>query len=193
MTHTKERLPKDLWRYFGAPETRNLQELCTVAFEPNPQHTEHLESLAANYSTCGIRWSLKLLIVMCWISELWLLPRLGSVRKTPWGTLRPTSPSKIWTSCTGWLQGDLVTSRDILGRIKLFLSPVGSCPLSRPWRTWRRLTLSAGRRFQPTHLSRNYSWHYQVMPIKMMRLAKFITEVVATRKLPLSAKVTKPR
>merc|ERR1712088_922203 len=43
-------------KYFGVPESRNLQELCTVAFEPNPQHTDHLKNLAANYSTCGIRF-----------------------------------------------------------------------------------------------------------------------------------------
>ena len=51
--------------------------------------------------------------------------------------------------------------------------------------------LSAGPRYQSTHLSPNH--RRQVMPIKMMRLAKFITDVVATRKLPLSALVTKPR
>ena len=44
-----------------------------------------------------------------------------------------------------------------------------------------------------THLSRNHCCDFQVMPIKMMRLAKFITDVVAKRKLPLSARVTKPR
>ena len=37
--------------------------MCTVAFEPNPQHTQHLQSLAANYSTCGIRCSLTHLIL----------------------------------------------------------------------------------------------------------------------------------
>ena len=26
-----------------------------MAFEPNPAHSNHLKSLAANYSTCGIR------------------------------------------------------------------------------------------------------------------------------------------
>ena len=35
--------------------------------------------------------------------------------------------------------------------------------------------------------------HYQVVPVKMIRVAKFITDVVAKRKIPLSGEVTKPR
>ena len=42
-------------RYFGPPERRNNQEICAVGFEPNPSHTDHLQGMAANYSTCGIR------------------------------------------------------------------------------------------------------------------------------------------
>ena len=34
---------------------------------------------------------------------------------------------------------------------------------------------------------------YQVVPVKMIRVAKFITDVVAKRKIPLSGEVTKPR
>ena len=32
-----------------------LQEICSVAFEPNPKHAEHLLSLAESYATCGIK------------------------------------------------------------------------------------------------------------------------------------------
>ena len=42
-------------RYFGHPDTRNNQQICSVGFEPNPAHTAHLQAVAANYSTCGIR------------------------------------------------------------------------------------------------------------------------------------------
>jgi len=131
-------------KYFGAPETRNLQELCTVAFEPNPQHTEHLESLAANFSTCGIR--------------------------------------VVAFTETG------VSEKDAVGNFAADL-------------TFKDMDIVHGMtaRFVPTEqtLENLKETHAlggsEVMPIKMMRLAKFITEVVATRKLPLSAKVTKPR
>ena len=42
-------------RYFGVPEERKLQEICSVAFEPNPKHAQHLLDLAASYQTCGIK------------------------------------------------------------------------------------------------------------------------------------------
>ena len=31
------------------------QEICSVAFEPNPKHAEHLLGLAESYATCGIK------------------------------------------------------------------------------------------------------------------------------------------
>jgi len=131
-------------KYFGAPETRNLQELCTVAFEPNPQHTEHLQSLAANYSTCGIR--------------------------------------VVAFTETG------VSEKDAVGNFAADL-------------TFMEMDIVHGMtaRFLPTEqtLDNLKETHAlggsEVMPIKMMRLAKFITDVVAKRKLPLSARVTKPR
>ena len=42
-------------RYFGVPEERKLQEICSVAFEPNPKHAQHLLDLAASYKTCGVK------------------------------------------------------------------------------------------------------------------------------------------
>merc|ERR1712106_852901 len=131
-------------RYFGAPETRNLQELCTVAFEPNPQHTDHLKSLAANYSTCGIR-------VLAFTE-------------------------------TG------VSEKDAVGNFAADL-------------TFMEMDIVHGMtaRFLPTEqtLDNLKETHAlggsEVVPIKMMRVAKFITDVVATRKLPLSGQVTKPR
>ena len=41
-------------KYFGKPEDRNLQEICSVSFEPNSQHAAHLRKLSESYSTCGI-------------------------------------------------------------------------------------------------------------------------------------------
>ena len=43
------------------------------------------------------------------------------------------------------------------------------------------------------HLWTSPCHHDQVVPVKMIRVAKFITDVVAKRKLPLSGEVTKPR
>lgn len=42
-------------RHFGRPEQRVLAEICSVSFEPNSRHSEHLRQLAASYATCGIR------------------------------------------------------------------------------------------------------------------------------------------
>jgi len=42
-------------KYFGEPEDRKNQEICSVAFEPNPKHAEHLLGLAESYATCGIK------------------------------------------------------------------------------------------------------------------------------------------
>jgi len=42
-------------RFFGKPEQRNLQEICSVSFEPSSKHAESLQELAKAYATCGIR------------------------------------------------------------------------------------------------------------------------------------------
>jgi len=42
-------------RYFGKPEDRNLQEICSVSFEPNKKHMKTLKELSEAYSTCGIK------------------------------------------------------------------------------------------------------------------------------------------
>ena len=98
---------KNLSRYFGVPESRNLQELCTVAFEPNPQHTDHLKNLAANYSTCGIRFGHFSGSPSPFFTEWWRSLRLGSATRTQLATLPPTWPSWRWTSRTAWLPGEL--------------------------------------------------------------------------------------
>ena len=41
-------------KYFGKPEDRNLQEICSVSFEPNSAHASHLRKLSESYATCGI-------------------------------------------------------------------------------------------------------------------------------------------
>merc|ERR1711971_1320241 len=131
-------------KYFGAPETRNLQELCTVAFEPNPQHTNHLKSLAANYSTCGIR--------------VLAFTETGVSDKDAVGSFAPDLTFMEMDIVHG-MTARFLPSEQTLDNLKETHALGGS----------------------------------EVVPIKMMRVAKFITDVVATRKLPLSAKVTKPR
>jgi len=131
-------------KYFGAPETRNLQELCTVAFEPNPQHTNHLKSLAANYSTCGIR--------------VLAFTETGVSEKDAVGSFAPDLTFMEMDIVHG-MTARFLPSEQTLVNLKETHALGGS----------------------------------EVVPIKMMRVAKFITDVVATRKLPLSAQVTKPR
>jgi len=131
-------------KYFGAPETRNLQELCTVAFEPNPQHTNHLKSLAANYSTCGIR--------------VLAFTETGVSEKDAVGSFAPDLTFMEMDIVHG-MTARFLPSEQTLDNLKETHALGGS----------------------------------EVVPIKMMRVAKFITDVVATRKLPLSAQVTKPR
>ena len=42
-------------KYFGKPEDRNLQEVCSVSFEPNSKHAAHLRAMSEGYSSCGIK------------------------------------------------------------------------------------------------------------------------------------------
>merc|ERR1719347_2266967 len=42
-------------RFFGKPEQRNLQQICSVSFEPSSKHAASLQSLAEAYASCGIR------------------------------------------------------------------------------------------------------------------------------------------
>jgi len=131
-------------RYFGPPEKRNLQEICAVGFEPNAKHTEHLQALAANYSTCGIK------VVMF------------------------TETGVSDKDAVGSFAADLTLKDDAI-------------------------THDGGARFLPTDqtLESLKQTHAlggsEVVEVKLMRVAKFITEVVATRRLPLSAEVEKPR
>ena len=41
-------------KYFGKPEDRNLQEICSVSFEPNSKHADHLRQMSESYASCGI-------------------------------------------------------------------------------------------------------------------------------------------
>ena len=41
-------------RFFGKPEDRRLQEICSVSFEPNSKHAAHLRQLSESYASCGI-------------------------------------------------------------------------------------------------------------------------------------------
>ena len=38
-------------KYFGKPEERNLQEICSVSFEPNSKHADHLRQMSDRKST----------------------------------------------------------------------------------------------------------------------------------------------
>jgi len=42
-------------RYFGHAGERIASDICSVGFEPNPKHEEHLKSMAEAYAACGIK------------------------------------------------------------------------------------------------------------------------------------------
>jgi len=42
-------------KFFGKPEERTLQEICSVLFEPNTKHAAHLQELVDAYASCGIK------------------------------------------------------------------------------------------------------------------------------------------
>ena len=115
-----------------------------MGFEPNAKHTEHLQALAANYSTCGIK------------------------------VLMFTETGVSDKDAVGSFAADLTLKDDAI-------------------------THDGGARFLPTDqtLESLKQTHAlcgsEVVEVKLMRVAKFITEVVATRRLPLSAEVEKPR
>jgi len=131
-------------KYFGPPEQRNLQELCTVAFEPNPAHSNHLKSLAANYSTCGIR--------------VLAFTETGVSDKDAIGNFAPDLTFMEMDIVHG-MTARFLPNEQTLDSLKDSHALAGS----------------------------------EVVPVKMIRVAKFITDVVAKRKIPLSGEVTKPR
>lgn len=42
-------------KYFGEAEYRDPTDICTVGFEPNPAHEQHLKEMEEAYATCGIK------------------------------------------------------------------------------------------------------------------------------------------
>jgi len=42
-------------KFFGEAEFRDAADICTVGFEPNPAHEEHLKQMEDAYATCGIK------------------------------------------------------------------------------------------------------------------------------------------
>lgn len=42
-------------RYFGDAGDRTPSDICSVGFEPNPKHEEHLKAMAEAYSSCGVK------------------------------------------------------------------------------------------------------------------------------------------
>jgi len=130
-------------RYFGAPGQRSLQELCTVAFEPNPAHADHLKALAANYSTCGIR-----VVIM----------EAGVGARDMVGTFAP----------------DLTFQEEevVHAMTARFL------PTNQTLDTLKETHALGGS---------------EVLQVQVVRVARFITDVVAKRRLPVSAEVVTPR
>jgi len=42
-------------RYFGDAGDRTPSDICSVGFEPNPNHEKHLKAMAEAYASCGIK------------------------------------------------------------------------------------------------------------------------------------------
>merc|ERR1712168_571165 len=131
-------------KYFGEPEDRKNQEICSVAFEPNPKHAEHLQGLAESYSTCGI----KVLVF----------------NNTGVGHRDTTSSFAPFNTLLGHEVGQDASARLIHDDESV-------------------------EAFMETHFHEGV----QVETVQVVRFAKFITDVVAKRKLPTSAGVTTPR
>jgi len=131
-------------RYFGVPEERKLQEICSAAFEPNPKHAQHLLDLAASYKTCGV----KVLVF----------------NNTGVGHQDTTSRFAPFNTLLGHEVGQDASARLILEGESV-------------------------EEFMKTH----FHEVVEIETVEVVRFAKFITDVVATRKLPTSAGVTTPR
>jgi len=130
-------------KFFGKPEDRNLQEICSVSFEPNSKHAAHLKNLAASYSTCGI----KMLVYQAGVGH-----KDTKLRFAPFNSL--------------------------LGHE---VGHDGSARLLHEDESVEAFT--------DTHFHDNV----EVEEVDVMRFAKFITDVVAKRKLPTSSHVITPR
>lgn len=132
-------------RYFGPPEERKLQEICSVSVEPNPLHAQHLIDLAASYATCGVR-----VLVF---------------NHTGVGHRDTTSKFARFNTLLGQEVGQDASARLI----------------------HEDETVEG---FMESHF---HADHPEVDTVHVLRIAKFITDVVAKRHLPNSAKVTVPR
>jgi len=130
-------------RFFGKPDNRKLQEICSVAFEPNPKHAEHLHSLSEAYASCGIN----VLIYMAGVGS-----KDSKSRFAPFNTL--------------------------LG------SEVGHDTAARLIRDGESM-----EQYTETHFHEDVD----MIEVDVIRFATFITDVVAKRKLPISAGVHVPR
>jgi len=130
-------------RYFGLPQDRNNQQICSVAFEPNPKHAEHLKELAANYATCGI----KVLVHNSGVGN-----RDTTTKFAPFNTLLG---HEVGYDCAARL---IYEDESMEG-------------------------------FTKTH----FHEEVEMETVNVVRIAKYITDVVAKRRLPTSAGVTIPR
>ena len=114
-----------------------------VAFEPNPKHAEHLQTLADAYASCGIK------VI---VHEAGVGNRNSRSRFAPFNTLLGTE-----------------------------VGYDGSARLIRDGESMEQYT--------ETHFHENV----ETVEVNVVRIAKFITDVVAKRKLPISARVHVPR
>lgn len=131
-------------RYFGIPEERKLQEICSVSVEPNPKHAQHLIDLASSYSSCGI----KVLVF----------------NHTGVGHKDTVSKFAPFNTMHGHEVGQDASARLIHEDESV-------------------------EGFMETHLHEEV----EMETVSVIRIAKFITDIVAKRRLPTSSKVTVPR
>jgi len=130
-------------KFFGPPEERNLQEICSVSVEPNSKHAAHLKKLSESYSTCGI----KVLVLEAGVGH-----KNMKLRFAPFNSLLG---SEVGHDGSARLLHEDESVKD----------------------------------FTETHFHDDV----EVEEVDVIRFAKFITDVVAKRKLPVSAKVETPR
>lgn len=130
-------------RFFGKPDDRNLQEICSVSIEPNSKHASHLKKMSEAYATCGINV---------------LVYQAGVGHKNMKTNFAP------FNSLLGHEVGHDGSARLIHEDESV-------------------------KDFTETHFHDDV----EMEEVEVMRFAKFVTDVVATRKLPVSAMVLKPR
>eukprot|EP00090_Calanus_glacialis_P046705 TRINITY_DN9293_c0_g1_i3.p1 TRINITY_DN9293_c0_g1~~TRINITY_DN9293_c0_g1_i3.p1 ORF type:complete len:408 (+),score=106.02 TRINITY_DN9293_c0_g1_i3:68-1291(+) len=130
-------------RFFGKPEDRNLQEICSVSFEPNSKHASHLKTLSVAYATCGI----KVLVYQAGVGH--------KDMKTKFAPFNSLLGHEVGHDGSARLIHEDESVKD----------------------------------FTETHFHDDV----ELEEVEVVRFAKFITNVVAKRKLPVSAQVITPR